>query len=144
MTRSVLLIGVFIFLADVSVGTLRTIMTVQGRRRLSFLLVFFEAAVWVTVISAIVTRLDDAPILVVFYGLGLAIGNVVGIAAEQKIALGHVALRAFTRVAGASSAARRCAAGQIVTPFQGDLQSSAGSYEEPPFWKLMAMGLPCP
>lgn len=123
MTLHILLTGLFIFFArivDVSIGTVRTIVTVQGRTRLAFVLGFFEVTLWVTIISAIVKQIYTAPVLAVFYGLGFATGNVAGIAIERKIALGHVALRAFTRNAGAAVAARLRAAGQVVTTFPGE------------------------
>ena len=86
-------------IVDVSIGTVRTIVTVQGRTRLAFALGFMEVTLWVTIISMIVAKIHTAPLLAVFYGLGFATGNVVGIALERKIALGHLALRVFTRKA---------------------------------------------
>jgi len=119
----ILLIGLLIFCArivDVSIGTMRTIVTVQGRTRLAFVLGFIEVTLWVTIISAIVKQIHTAPVLAVFYGLGFATGNVVGIALERKLALGHLALRAFTRKAGSALAAKLRAAGQVVTTFEGE------------------------
>jgi uncharacterized protein YebE (UPF0316 family) len=126
VTFHILLTGVLIFFArivDVSVGTVRTIVTVQGRTRLAFVLGFIEVTIWVTIISAIVQQIYTAPILAIFYGLGFATGNVVGIALERKIALGHVALRAFSRTAGPRAAARLRDAGQMVTTFSGEGRS---------------------
>ncbi len=123
MSLHILLIGLLIFCArivDVSIGTMRTIVTVQGRTRLAFALGFIEVTLWVTIISAIVKQIHTAPVLAVFYGLGFATGNVVGIALERKLALGHLALRAFTRKAGSALAAKLRAAGQVVTTFEGE------------------------
>ena len=123
MSWHILLVGILIFCArivDVSIGTIRTIVTVQGRTRLAFVLGFMEVTLWVTIISAIVKQIYGAPVLAVFYGLGFATGNVVGIALERKMALGHVALRAFTRKAGLATAARLRAGGQVVTAFEGE------------------------
>lgn len=123
MSLPVLLVGLLIFLArivDVSIGTIRTIVTVQGRTRLAFALGFIEVTLWVTIISTMVKQIHTAPWLALFYGLGFATGNVVGIALERKMALGHVALRAFTRKADGSVAMALRAAGQIVTTFAGE------------------------
>lgn len=123
MSWHILLTGLLIFCArivDVSIGTVRTIVTVQGRTRLAFVLGFIEVTLWVTIISAIVKQIYTAPILAIFYGLGFATGNVVGIAIERKIALGHVALRVFTRTACSALAAQLRAAGQVVTTFAGE------------------------
>ena len=123
MNWHILLIGLLIFCArivDVSIGTLRTIVTVQGRTRLAFVLGFMEVTLWVTIISAIVKQIYTAPVLAIFYGLGFATGNVVGIALERKLALGHLALRVFTRTACAVLTAKLRTAGQIVTTFEGE------------------------
>jgi uncharacterized protein YebE (UPF0316 family) len=119
----ILLIGLLIFCArivDVSIGTVRTIVTVQGRTRMAFVLGFMEVTLWVTIISTIVAKIHTAPLLAVFYGLGFATGNVVGIALERKIALGHLALRVFTRNASGSIATKLRDSGQIVTTFEGE------------------------
>ncbi len=123
MSWHILLIGLLIFCArivDVSIGTFRTIVTVQGRTRLAFALGFMEVTLWVTIISTIVKQIHTAPVLAIFYGLGFATGNVAGIALERKLALGHLALRVFTRKAGVPAAARLRAVGQVVTTFQGE------------------------
>lgn len=126
MDAHILLVGLLIFLArivDVSVGTLRTIVTVQGRVRLAFILGFLEVTIWVTVISAMVKNIETAPVLAVFYGLGFATGNVVGILAERRLALGHVALRIFSRKAGESLVEQLRNQGQPVTVFRGEGRS---------------------
>lgn len=96
---SVLLTGLLIMAArilDVSMGTVRTIVTVQGRILLAFVLGFFEVIIWVAVASTVITSVKDSPVLVVFFALGFALGNVVGILVEQQIALGPVSLKMIT------------------------------------------------
>lgn len=118
-----LMTGVLIFIAricDVSLGTVRTIITVQGRSVIAFFLAIFEILIWIAVVSTVVQKVADQPILAVFYALGFATGNIVGIAVERKIALGFMILRVFTRSAGKSMTARLRAMGQPVTVFQGE------------------------
>lgn len=122
----ILLVGLLIFVArivDVSVGTLRTMVTIQGRIRLAFVLGFIEVTLWVTIISAIVKYIETAPLLAVFYGLGFATGNVVGILVERRLGLGHVVLRIFSRVAGEALAELLRNQGQPVTIFRGEGRS---------------------
>lgn len=91
--------GVIIFAArviDVSLGTLRTISTVQGRTRAAFILGFIEVSMWLAVIATIVRDVAERPILGLFYALGFSTGNVVGILLERRLAFGHVILRIFT------------------------------------------------
>ena len=118
-----LLTGMLIFLAricDVSLGTVRTIVTVQGRSVVAFFLAIFEILIWIAVVSTVVQQVGSQPILAVFYALGFATGNIVGIAVERKIALGFMVLRVFTRTAGKSMTDRLRAMGQPVTVFQGE------------------------
>jgi len=118
-----LVIGFLIFLArigDVSIGTVRTIMTVQGRSVVSFFLSIFELLIWITVVSTVIHKIKDQPILALFYAFGYATGNVVGIAVERKIALGTIVLRVFTRTAGKQIAHRLRSLGQPVTVFRGE------------------------
>jgi uncharacterized protein YebE (UPF0316 family) len=120
---STLLTGILIFLAricDVSLGTVRTIITVQGRGVVAFVLAIFEILIWITVISTVVQKVASQPILALFYALGFATGNLVGIAVERKIALGFMILRVFTRTAGRALTERLRAVGQPVTVFQGE------------------------
>lgn len=99
MSLYILFTGLLVFLArvvDVSLGTLRTISIVNGRSRIAFMLGLVEVSIWLVVISAVVSRIQEAPILGLFYAVGFAMGNVVGIMLEKRIALGFVAIRAIT------------------------------------------------
>ena len=99
MEYSVFMTGMAILLArvaDVSIGTLRTIVTVQGQMVLAFFLGFVEVVIWLTVIGTVITKIEESPILVVFFALGFALGNVVGILAERTIALGPTILKLIT------------------------------------------------
>jgi uncharacterized protein YebE (UPF0316 family) len=77
---SVLVTGVIVFLAricDVSIGTVRTIATVQGRTVIAFGLAIFEITIWVLVAGTVINQIREQPVLVVFYACGYATGNVV-------------------------------------------------------------------
>ena len=47
-----------------------------------------EAAIWITVLGAVIHQVTKTPILVIFYSLGYATGNLVGIVAGRKLAFG--------------------------------------------------------
>lgn len=98
MSLATLVTGILIFLArvcDVSLGTVRTIATVQGRLALAFVLGLFEVVMWLIVISAIVDRVIQNPWLILFYAFGFSTGNVVGILLERKLALGDIILHLY-------------------------------------------------
>ncbi len=119
---SILLTGVFIFaarVADVSIGTLRTLVTVQGRMVAAFLLGLIEVTIWIFVITAVIGDIQEFPILVVFYALGFSTGNVVGIWVEKKLAIGHVILRLLTASYGHEMTQSIRELGFRVTEFEG-------------------------
>jgi uncharacterized protein YebE (UPF0316 family) len=115
-------LGFVVFLArvfDVTMGTLRTISTVQGRTRAAFALGLLEVSMWLVVISTVIGEVAQRPILGVFYALGFSTGNVVGILVEQRIALGNLAIHIFSSKKGPELAARIRDLGLGVTTFEG-------------------------
>ena len=120
---NILITGLLIFIAricDVSLGTIRTIVTVQGRTGIAFVLGFLEILIWITVVSTVVYKIKELPILSLFYALGFASGNAVGIMVERKIAFGFIVLRVITRNAGKTIADHLRKLGQTVTSFVGE------------------------
>ncbi len=123
MDMTILYTGLIVFVArilDVSIGTVRTIVTVQGRTVIAFFLAIVEISIWVTVASAVINQIKEQPILVVFYAFGYATGNVVGIQVERRLAFGMVVLRVISRSAGKEIADALRALGQPVTVFMGE------------------------
>jgi uncharacterized protein YebE (UPF0316 family) len=82
--------------ADVSLGTMRTIVVVHGRVRLSVALGFLEVLIWITAISQVILGLKESPVLVLAYAGGFAAGNAVGIVLERRLALGQCVLRVIS------------------------------------------------
>ena len=114
--------GMLVFLArvaDVSMGTIRTLVTVQGRMSVAFLLGLVEVTIWIFVITEVVAKLQDSPGLIVFYALGFSTGNVTGIWLEKKLAIGHVILRLLTARHGPEMATSIRDMGFRVTEFEG-------------------------
>ena len=120
---SVLMTGVLIFFAricDVSIGTVRTIVTVQGRTVIAFVLAVFEIIIWILVASTVIGQVKDQPVLVIFYAFGYATGNVVGIKVEARLAFGLTILRVICRESGDKIASTLRDFGQPVTKFMGE------------------------
>jgi uncharacterized protein YebE (UPF0316 family) len=100
---AILFTGLMIFFAriiDVSIGTMRVLITVQGRTKIAFILGFTEVLIWVFVVSAVISSISENPIIGFFYALGFASGNVVGILVERHLAIGHINLRITTNNRG--------------------------------------------
>ncbi|MGA1826008.1 MAG: DUF2179 domain-containing protein [bacterium] len=119
-----ILIGILIFscrIIDVTLGTIRTISIVQGRIKSAFFLGFFEVSMWLIVISAVINQVTKRPLLGIFYALGFATGNVVGILLERKLVSGNVVLRIITSLENGEEMARIIKKlGHAVTTFQGN------------------------
>ena len=62
----------FVRICDVAIGTIRTIVTVQGRTVVAFILALFEITIWITVASTVIHQIADQPLLIVFYAFGYA------------------------------------------------------------------------
>ncbi|HNX77581.1 MAG TPA: DUF5698 domain-containing protein [Candidatus Rifleibacterium sp.] len=93
---NILITCVLVFFArivDVSVGTIRIISIVQGRIKTAFVLGFIEVSIWLLVISTVMEKLKESPIIAIFYALGYASGNVAGIMIEKRFAIGNALLR---------------------------------------------------
>jgi uncharacterized protein YebE (UPF0316 family) len=122
----ILVTGIAIFLArivDVSLGTLRTISIVQARTWMAFWLGFFEVAIWLCVISSVIYKIKEIPLLGVFYAFGFATGNIVGIRIEKWLSLGHLIVRVISREHYKDMADTIRRAGYAVTTFRGEGKS---------------------
>jgi len=93
-------------ITDVSLGTLRTVCVVNGRKNLAWVLGFCEVLVWVIVVSKVIANLN-VPAYAVAYAVGAASGSWVGITIEQRLAFGDQVVRIFTRKGREMAAALR-------------------------------------
>ncbi len=101
MDLTVVLTCILIILArigDVTLGTLRTVAVIYGRRYTAWFLDFFEVLIWIFVVARVITEAQNEPLYAVCYALGFATGNFIGITIEQRIAYGHQVVRIFTRM----------------------------------------------
>jgi len=96
----IIMVPILIFLAricDVSIGTVRIIFVSKGYRYLAPLLGFFEVFIWLMAMTRILQNLDRWYYYLAYCG-GFATGNFIGIILEEKIAIGHVAVRVISRI----------------------------------------------
>lgn len=83
--------------ADVTLGTLRKVMIVQGRRGPALMLGFVEMIIWVSVVLKIITQLNS-PFYGGSYALGFGLGNFLRVTLESYIGFGEQVVRVFTRI----------------------------------------------
>ena len=102
---------------DVALGVLRHASVLSGRTKSAWVIAFFEALIWVIVVSRVVGNLTS-PVYAVAYAIGFASGNVVGILIERALGRGEQVVRIFTRH-GAKMAEEFRNRGYRVTIFEG-------------------------
>jgi uncharacterized protein YebE (UPF0316 family) len=81
---------------DVSMGTVRVILTSRGYRYAAPALGFIEILIWLLAIGQIMRNLAN-PACYVAYAGGFAAGNYVGIYIHQRLSLGTVLVQAFAQ-----------------------------------------------
>jgi uncharacterized protein YebE (UPF0316 family) len=111
----------FARIVDVSLGTLRTMFIIRGSRIISWCLGFIEILIWIWVVSEVMGSVKDNPLLAIFYALGFATGNAVGLTIEKWLAVGDKAVMLFTRK-GAKIASSLRAVGFAITELKGEGQ----------------------
>jgi uncharacterized protein YebE (UPF0316 family) len=112
--------------ADVSLGTLRTVAVINGRRATAWFLGFFEVLIWVLVVSQVISHVQREPVFAVAYAFGFAMGTFVGITIERRIAYGDQVVRVFSRKGHEIATALR-ASDFRVTEFEGKGRDGAVS-----------------
>lgn len=83
-------------IADVTLGTFRTILVVQGKKYWAGIIGFCEVLIWIFAMRFIVAHMDNTYNLF-GYAAGFAIGNILGITLEEKVALGYVQVNVISR-----------------------------------------------
>lgn len=83
-------------IADVTLGTFRTILVVNAKRYHAAVTGFFEVLIWIFAMRYIVQHMDQT-INLFGYAVGFGIGNLLGITLEEKVALGYVQLNIISR-----------------------------------------------
>jgi uncharacterized protein YebE (UPF0316 family) len=104
---------------DVSCGTLRTIMVVQGLRWQPALLGFFEVVLWTLAVSGVIKYLEH-PLAILGYAGGFATGVMVGSTIENFFALGFRVVRIISDDLAESVSARLRDHGWAVTRLDGE------------------------
>lgn len=85
--------------ADQTLSTIRTLVTVQGERRLAWVLGFVQSFLFITAVAGVLQSLTQ-PANLVGYAAGYATGQVLGINLENRLAHGHSVLRVVSAAKG--------------------------------------------
>jgi uncharacterized protein YebE (UPF0316 family) len=93
-----ILLPLFIFVAEMAVvtlTTLRTIFVTRGRKYLAPCLGFFEVSIWLLAIGEVMKNLSNLSCYLAFAG-GFTIGNFLGVLIEKRLAMGSAVVRIIT------------------------------------------------
>jgi uncharacterized protein YebE (UPF0316 family) len=99
---------------DMTLDTLRVLFVMRGRKPIAWILGFLQALVFVIAITYVLRDLTN-PLNIIGYAAGFATGVVVGMAIEQRLAIGHVHMRVISPRRGTGIAEKLRAEGYAVT-----------------------------
>ena len=122
---SSLLAGLLIFcmrVIDMSADTLRMLFAMRGRKSLAFVIGVVEASVFILAVSQVLKGPLN-PLTVLGYALGFGTGTVVGMLAEERLALGFSNFSIYSLTSGPRLAHALREAGHAVTEFAAHGQS---------------------
>lgn len=105
-------------ICDVSLALLRTLLAVRNVRVAVPILGFFEVLIWIFAVGAAIGNLTS-PLHLLGYAGGFAMGNVVGMWLEEKLAFGLAIVRVISRDWGVQIATTLREQGFGVTEFIG-------------------------
>jgi uncharacterized protein YebE (UPF0316 family) len=103
-------------IVDVSMATVRILLSVRGHKRIVPFIGMLEVLVWLFAAGNAIRHLESGW-HVLGYATGFATGSVVGLWLEEKLALGYGTIRIITRTAGTALADHLRALGYGVTEF---------------------------
>jgi len=105
-------------LIDVSLGTVRILMAVRGRRLLAGVLGFFEVSIFLVAISQVLTNIGNWWNVLGYAG-GFAVGTIIGMTIENKLAIGLAEVEIVSMGRGTEIAEALRAEGYGATEFLG-------------------------
>jgi uncharacterized protein YebE (UPF0316 family) len=89
-------IPVLVFCArilDVSIGTVRIVLVIRGRKFIAAFLGFVEVLVWILAVSAVINNIRENLWTVIAFAAGFGVGTLVGMYIEEALAIGTQLIR---------------------------------------------------
>ena len=86
----------FVRIIDVTLGTLRTIITVKDKIFLASVIGFFEVLVWFLIAKEALDTASSSVLVGIFYALGFACGTYIGGKLSQKFIKGNLTVQVIT------------------------------------------------
>ena len=89
----------FVRILDVSMGTLRTIITVKGKNFYASLVGFFEVFIWFIIVKEALNTDETSIFIAISYSLGFATGTYIGGKLSQKLISSNLGVQVITNKA---------------------------------------------
>jgi len=88
-------------MVSITFDTLRFMLTMRGKKVLAWIFGFFDSVLFVLTVGAVLNDLSN-PLYIIAYAAGFSTGTVVGMAIEQKLAMGFSHISIVTKTLGDS------------------------------------------
>ncbi len=114
--------GLIVFVArvvNVSMATVRSLLSIRGQKRLATVISFFESLIFILAISQVLQSENNIWNILGYSG-GFAVGTWVGLKIEERLALGYAAVQVISQTAGQEIATALREAGYGVTEMHGE------------------------
>jgi len=86
----------FVRILDVSLGTIRTMITVKGKSLLASIVGFFEIFVWFVIVREALNTDNNSIWIAIFYSLGFMVGTYIGSIISEKFISGNLSVQVIT------------------------------------------------
>lgn len=86
----------FARILDVSMGTLRTVVTVKGKNLYASMIGFFEVLIWFLVVKEVLNTDNNSIWIAIAYALGFATGTFIGGVLSSKLISGNLSVQIIT------------------------------------------------
>ena len=104
--------------SDMTLDTLRVLFVMRGKKKIAWILGFFQSAIFVLAIGKVLTQVNN-PLNILGYAAGFATGNVVGMLIEERIAIGHININIISPHRGSAIVTHLRQSGYAVTELSG-------------------------
>lgn len=86
----------FVRILDVSLGTIRTIVTIKDKKLEASFIGFFEVLVWFLIVKEALNTDNTSILIAIFYSLGFAAGTYIGAYLSNKYIKGNFGVQVIT------------------------------------------------
>ena len=86
----------FVRILDVSLGTIRTIVTIKDKKLVASIIGFIEVFVWFVIVKEALNTDETSIFIAIFYAGGFATGTYIGSFLSDKLVSGNLAVQVIT------------------------------------------------